>query len=260
MLWEWNLKFCSSFCFGSVFHKRFVPKQHSFRYRMFMPLLDLDEMDRLSQFSPWLRVGRFGLYSFYPDDYLKHEVRSGESLKQRVLRIVERELSVKLSSDTRVLMLSQWRFLGRVFNPITVFYIGNETLDYLCAEVSNTPWKERHVYSYKLQRDGQKESWTDHKAFHVSPYNPMEMTYHWQSGCTSDAVSLTLNLKSHDELQFVASFDYERRSLTRKNFLKGIFCQPFFSFHTVLGIYWQALKLFVKRIPLYNHPKYSDME
>lgn len=225
-----------------------------------MPLLDLDEIDSLSSLSPWLRVGRFGLYSFYPDDYLKNEVRRGESLKQRVLRTVERELSVKLNPETRVLMLSQWRFFGRVFNPITVFYIGNETLDYLCTEVSNTPWKERHVYNYKLQQDGRRESWSDQKAFHVSPYNPMEMTYHWQSGFSSDAVSLTLNLKANDKLQFVASFDYQRQPFTHKNFLKGILCQPFFSLHTVLGIYWQALKLFVKRIPIYNHPKYSDME
>ncbi len=227
-----------------------------------MPLLNLDEMSQINRMSRLIRLGTFGLYSFCERDYLKDEITSGEELKQRVLRVTSDALKISLNPEsTSVLLLSQWRFLGKVFNPISIFYIAvNDEVKYLCVEVSNTPWNERHVYCYELKNAGEREKWQSEKTFHVSPYNPMAMTYDWESTITDKCIQLGLRLKVGGELHFVASFDYQRDAFDAKRLYKGLIAMPFLSFHVVLGIYWQALKLFLKRIPIYNHPQSSSLE
>ncbi|NVK88902.1 MAG: DUF1365 domain-containing protein [Gammaproteobacteria bacterium] len=259
----------SGFCFGDVFHKRFLPKAHAFKYKAMTPLLNLDDLSEIASLSPLLSRNRFNLYSFYDDDYLKSFRLDGEGLKARCLRVClahlaepEPEDIEKLSSEhssVEVLMLSQWRFMGVVFNPISVFYIMEQgQLRYLMAEVSNTPWNERHVYAYNIARIG-ANYWSDAKRFHVSPFNPLAQTYHWRNHIDEQHLRLNLAVSEDSNLRFTASFNYHREPMTRASFYQALKQQPLFSFKTVCGIYWQALKLFINRIPFYSHPN-SSME
>ncbi|PLO66653.1 DUF1365 domain-containing protein, partial [Klebsiella michiganensis] len=150
---------------GVLRHRRLQPKAHHFRYRIFMAWLDLDELDRLGEAG--IRRNRFAAASFYDADY-----PLGTPLKAQVLNRLESLTGAR--PDGRVMLLTQLRYLGFHFNPVNFYYCydGAGTLRWVLAEVRNTPWNERHYYAV----DGQRARPLA-KAFHVSPFNPMDMVY-----------------------------------------------------------------------------------
>jgi DUF1365 family protein len=254
----------SSLCFGKVHHVRKVPREHRFTYSMFMPFLNLDDLPKLSKLSALLRLNRFGVYSFYETDYLSEHVKENESLKQRAIRLFRKNVveyadpSKIEESRIQVMLLAQWRFMGRTFNPISVLYFFvDHKLVFIMSEVSNTPWNEKYIYGQQLQHVGARESWVTKKLFHVSPFNSMDMLYNWTSEIQDDEVFFKLALTEKNTAIFDASFRYKRLPFTTKQFYLGILQQPFLSLHSVLGIYWQAFKLALKRTPFYSHPKYN---
>lgn len=258
----------SSLCFGKVHHLRRKPREHRFSYSMFMPLLNLNELQNLKQLSFLLSVNKPWLYSFYEADYLTEHIQNDESLKQRAIRLFKLQLLQQGKQDLQVddsriqvMLLAQWRFLGRSFNPITVLYfIVDHQLMYIMSEVSNTPWNEKYIYGQQLRNAGVRESWVSKKLFHVSPFNSMDMLYNWTSEIDKDEVFFKLALTEKSEAVFDASFRYKRLAFTSKQFYLGILQQPFLSMHAVLGIYWQAFILALKRMPFYAHPKYIKQE
>jgi len=243
-------------CEGVIFHKRWVPKVHQFTYKHFMPLIDLDALPQLTAISRWLSVDSFNVFSFNQSDYLADYIQDDESLKERALRVLNEHLINTIDNKAlSVKVLAHWRVLGKVFNPITVFYFfHNDKCLYMLSEVSNTPWNERSVYARALQQEGEQEQWACKKMFHVSPFNPMDMMYEWRAHHTRASISLHLQLHHQKERHFDARFAYQKTPLNKQALNRALWKQPFWSFHTVVGIYWQALKLFLKRIPFYNHP------
>jgi len=259
-------------------HKRFVPRSHQFEYSLVMPLLDLDDIDNLEQILPQVKVNQKSWrYSFYEEDYLRDHLVPGESLKQRAYRCLQEQLQKQIlkqnqkqdngsttkklteqSYSGQILMLSHWRFCNKVFNPITLYYFVSikGQLEYVLVEVSNTPWNQRTLYIHQIQPD---ETGVIHrvckKQFHVSPFNPMDMFYHWRFRFTPTQISLHLGLEKAEQHHFSASFKLESIPLSASTFDSEIKKQPMMSWHGVIGIYWQALKLFFKRIPFYNHPE-----
>ena len=254
------LKSFSSFCNGNVFHQRFVPKPHGFKYKMFMPLLDLDDIEKLHSFSKLLKVNKFWLYSFYPADYLKEVKPKSLTLKQKVIEVLKSKENFDVTSEqsVNVCLLAHWRCLGMLFNPLSQYYVYIDgKLSYLVSEVSNTPWNERHIYTRKLTENGALEKWSSDKSFHVSPFNNLDMAYQWRSQVSRSNLTFGLTLLRGTKTVFTASYNYSCLPFTSKQFNRGIRRQPFLSLHGLIGIYWQALKLIFKRIPFYSHPKYN---
>jgi hypothetical protein len=289
MTWGWRLLYSSQLCIGKVHHSRFLPRQHSFVYPSKVPLIDLDSLNELNKLL-FVSVNRPGLYSFYESDFLKGQAVVGASLKERVINLLQNHLKEREQVEqaswlreqrVKVFLLCHLRFLGRVFNPISVFYVFvNGKCQYHISEVSNTPWNERFIYIHQLQAYHQQpgtvdysearfseqfqeksfdndvtHSWCTLKKFHVSPFNPIEQVYLWAHRLTPNSLSLTLRLKTNEELVFNASFNYKLQPLTNSSWRKNLWFKPFSSIQVVWSIYWQALKLFIKRIPIYDHPK-----
>ncbi len=226
---------------GVLRHRRLQPKAHHFVYRLFMAWLDLDELDRL------------------PEAGIRRN-------RHRRRRLVRRRLSAgraaegsgaepagepdRLPPGGRVMLLTQLRYFGFHFNPVNFYYCYDEadTLRWVLAEVRNTPWNERHYYAV----DGQQARPLE-KAFHVSPFNPMDMVYHWRFNAPGK--TLHMHIENHQASKvFDATLALSRVPLTRAN-LRGLLLRlPMMTLKTVLAIYWQALRLWLKRVPLYNHP------
>jgi DUF1365 family protein len=119
----------------------------------------------------------------------------------------------------------------------------------MLAEVSNTPWLQRHYYLVDLSEDSPKTT----KQFHVSPFNPMDMTYHWE--ITPPNENLKIILSAHQENKdFVAGMKLNRQPLNRSAIYRVLRTTPFMAIKIIGGIYWQALKLFIKRVPFYGNP------
>ena len=232
---------------GMVFHKRSVPKPHTFDYRIYLFWLKLKEVEVLGAEVAGFSVNKKGLsvVNFRREDYLGDP---NTALEVSVLEKMNSLSTQTLSGD--IYMLGQVRTFGLYFSPVNFYYLRNQDglYTHMLAEVSNTPWNKRHHYLVDLSVQNDCD-----KAFHVSPFNPMDMQYKWQIQQPND--SLKLQLSCYKEvLHFVAAIDMQKKPLTSSTLRRAIISIPSMTIKTVLGIYWQAIKLFFKRVPIYTHP------
>ena len=250
---ESNLK--SGIYKGWVAHRRFSPKSHSFKYGMFLLAIDLDELPELTQIGPWFKSNKFAPLNLRCSDYLGHKV---ELTKHDVwLKIQSLGAKVELS---RVMFIGQLRCFGLYFSPINTYYCfdHNDQLIYLLAEVSNTPWNERHYYLIPLKDENNKNIGNElisEKVFHVSPFMDLNMQYQWVIKKPTDKLKLHIqNINSTTgEKLFDASLMMKRMDFTNKNLRHCLASIPIMTLKTLWGIYWQALRLFIKGVPYIAH-------
>ena len=178
----------SKIYFGHIQHRRFEPKPHHFRYRLFMLYIDLDELDLIFS-KHWLwSINRANWASFNEVDYLYDSQTAQEKsgLKHRVQSLLKARYEVTHQGPVR--MLTHIRYAGYCFNPVTFYYCfnaKNQNVDFVLAQINNTPWNERYTYSFdnrkgELLNESKNRIEIDfEKSFHVSPFLPMVMKYFW---------------------------------------------------------------------------------
>lgn len=236
---------------GGLSHVRRQPR-HAFEHQLYMLYLDLDELKALELF-PVLGVEAFGLLSFRRRDYRGDASRP---LKQAVLDEVERVLGDRPHGPVR--LLTQVRSLGAAFNPVSFYYCfdaDGSTLRAVLAEITNTPWGQRHAYVLAAQ--GGEANAEFPKEFHVSPFLGLDHQYVWHLPAPGPALSVEMRNEKDGSEVFRARLALERRPLTRAALLRVALTRPFMSLRILGWIYSHALKLWLKGAPFFAHPKYE---
>jgi len=233
---------------GVVMHRRVRPRVHGFRYRLFWLLLDLDRLDEAAARTRWFSIGRFNLLSFQPRD---HGDGSGADLRTQALtKLAEAGIG---GVDGSIRLLTLPRLLGFVFNPISVYYChrADGGLAAVVYEVSSTFGERR---SYVLRADGERFEQSCDKTLHVSPFMRMDMTYAFRGREPDERLTLGIDGHDADGLLIATAMSGERRALTDRQILKAVLAVPFETLKVVAAIHWEALRLFLKRVPLAPDP------
>ncbi|MEH6580769.1 MAG: DUF1365 domain-containing protein [Halioglobus sp.] len=237
---------------GILRHRRVSPRNHAFQYRVFMPYLCLDELPELfADKSFWSATGR-ALGEFRRSDFLGDPALP---LSSEVRRRIHEETGEAHSGP--IYLLANLRYFGHIINPIACYYCYSEDesrLEYIVAEVNNTPWDERHSYVLPGPTTGKWLKTDFDKAFHVSPFNPMSMCYHWRSNTPDRRLVLHMENSSEGEKVFDATLSLSAQPLTASNLNKYLFRYPLMTVKVVFAIYWQALRLYLKGVPIHTHP------
>ena len=242
---------------GIVRHERFTPVSHAFHYRVFFAYLDLSELDRVFQ-GRWLwSTGRPSLAWFRREDHFGDPTAT---LDETVRNLVEKRTGSRPAGPIR--LLTNLRYFGYVINPISVYYCfsADETsLDTIVAEVTNTPWGERHCYVVEVPGTGGEtaiaaERARSEKQLHVSPFMPMDMSYQWTIGRPGDSLALRIENLQGTRKPFQASMQLKRREITGRQLASTLLRYPCMTAQVFLGIHWQAWKLWRKKVPVHPHP------
>jgi len=240
---------------GWVSHRRHLPTTNRFRYRLFMVYLDLDELPSLFE-KRWLwSASRPNLAWFRRADHLGD---SSTGLSESVRDLVTERTGSRPSGPVR--LLTHLRYFGYGFNPVSFYYCFDATdtkVETIVAEVNNTPWGEQHCYVLPAQSDALEREAHHHqlrKAFHVSPFMDMNQDYTWRLGEPGERLSVHMVNYASQQRLFDATLHLERREMSGPALARALARFPLMTVQVVALIYYQALRLWLKRTPLYTHP------
>ena len=217
-----------------------------------MMYLDLAELDQVFSLSPLWSTKAWRPARFKRSDYLGNpQIPLDEAVRERIFK----ETGVRQRGPIR--LLANLRYFGYIINPIACYYCFDESenLQFIVVEVSNTPWGERTSYVLSCDPDKRFQRIQFDKKMHVSPFNPMNMKYHWTSNMPGKGLAYSLDSWCEDERRMDASLALLREEITSSSLALLLIRQPFMTAKVGLSIYWQALKLWIKRAPIYDHPK-----
>ena len=230
---------------GNVIHKRFKPKEHYFKYKVFSLLLDLDELNIIKKKIKFFSHNKFNIFSFFDKD---HGPRDGSSIKEWIKKnlkgigIIDDKIQIKL--------LCYPRIFGYVFNPLSVFFIYNQSSELISIlyEVKNT-FGEQHTYIFKAN-DNKIITNKCNKKFYVSPFIEMDCEYNFRVLRPSNTISVIIDQKDKNGKLLFASQDGIAQELNEKNLLFSFISHPLMTFKIIAAIHYEALKLWIKGIKL----------
>ncbi len=235
---------------GEVAHARSIPKSHRFRYPLFMWFLNLDELEVLPDLGLWFSVRKWAISRMVRSDYLGDpNIPLAEAVRLRMAELTGEPVT------GQVFGLIHMRTMGLYFSPVNFFYgfAKDGSLTHFLAEVSNTPWNERHQYAHHVG-DGRYEM-TEAKAFQVSPFNPLKQQYRWRIIPPDDSIEVSINVSDPRGEIFEASLQLSRKPLDLATVRRLLLRKPVMAAFIFCGIYYQALKIYLKGIPYVSYTK-----
>ena len=244
---------------GRVRHRRFSPRRHEFSYSLYMMYLDLDELPGLfDRFWLW-SAKRFNLAWFNRADHMGD---CAQPLQETVRDRLYQHTGIRTEGPIR--LLTHCRYFGFGFNPVSFYYCYDKDdtrVENIIAEVNNTPWGEQYCYVLSEADNVSNEGaaaghkrYRPVKDFHVSPFMPMNIDYDWRFNQPDNRLTVHMQNFIDNEKLFDATLDLKYRPITSLNMARVLTQYPIVTVKVVAGIYFEALRLLLKRIPFFDHP------
>lgn len=234
---------------GVVTHARMKPRRHALRYRIFMLLIDLDELGALDRSLRLFSINRFNLAGFDPR---RHGDGSDRPLKAQV----EAELAAAgIPHGGPVRLLAMPRILGMGFNPLSVYFCHRPdgALSAILYEVNNT-FGERHSYLIPAE-DAPIVRQACDKGFYVSPFMDMALKYAFRVRPPAEAVQVLVDVDDADGRVLATGFVGERQALTDRALLKAWLTHPWMTLGVLAAIHWEALFIWLKGEKIRRRPQ-----
>lgn len=239
---------------GIVRHGRMKPP-NTFRYSLFMMYFDLAELDEVFR-GRWLWSADHFNAACFSRAY--HLGDPNVPLDNAVRDLVAERLGRR--PDGPVRMLTQLRYFGCNFNPVSFYYCFDREgrrVETIIVEIHNTPWGEMFCYVLgEEQNEGsdKEKKFVFAKEFHISPFMDMDIRYKWEFTDPGDSVHVLMTSYENGEKVFDAELSMGRRQMTGAELRRMLMKHPFMNMKIIAGIYWQALRLRIKGATFYTHP------
>ena len=236
---------------GQVIHKRFKPKEHFFKYKVFSLFLDLSEIKEIERKISFFSYNKFNLISFFDKD---HGDRNGTSLIEWVKKNLKKSgLNI---DQVKIKLLCYPRILGYVFNPLSIFFVYNykSSLIAILYEVKNT-FGEQHTYVFKTNPNEKNVQNNCEKKFHVSPFMDLSSRYYFKILDPQNKLLVVIDQRDKEGKLLYASQDGLKSELSAKNLILSYIKHPLMTFKIISAIHFEALRLWVKGIKLIKKEK-----
>ena len=265
MLSETHGKLNSCIYRVNVIHQRVFPKKHRFEYGLFMFMLDLDESEQINQRLKLAKINKHALYQF---DDLDHFALTPVATREKLAAFLN---SKGINQDFgRVLLVTNFRFLGYVFNPVSIYFVHDKSGEPLLAvaEVGNT-FLERKPFLLPRLKDEQtgksKFKLIAPKQFYVSPFSRVDDTFEFICNSPGDSLEIHINTRagartetecvSHHlpagETTLASTMRGDRLELTDNNILRCTLRYPFVTLGVIGLIHAHAFLLWLKKVPFF---------
>ncbi len=257
---------------GEVYHRRKRPRIHTLRYRVFSLLLDVDRIDQLCGRTRWFSRNRFNIVSFYDKDFGTDPRCDTPSMPTDLRRWVSCQLSqAGLHAEPDSILLSCYpRVLGYAFNPLSLYYCRNASgATYAVVHEVHNTFGERHAYvlGAELPALGHAQVgsaaagaagdvWIKQnarKALFVSPFADMNLHYRFRLNEPAVRQIVVIRAEDSEGVLITASYVAKGAELTTSTLLKCVVRMPLMTWKVIAGIHYEALKLWLKRVPWFSH-------
>lgn len=230
----------------TVMHHRLEPKKHRFVYNVFMFSLDLDEIDTLCEKLFLFSRNRFNVFNFRDTDHLS---LGKENVKENIFEYL-RQNGIALNKG-KIILVTNLRTFGYVFNPVSFYFCFDENGNPICAipEVGNT-FGEMKPYLLKEEdktASGFRKMMT--KYFYVSPFIELDTEFDFQLNIPNEKLQIVISDYAKGKKMFLSSLVGTRKELTNARLLWYTFRFPLITLQVITLIHWQALKLYLKKLP-----------
>ena len=245
---------------GQVRHRRLHPTGHEFVYRLFMMYLDLSELDTVFEKRWFWSTRRSALARFRRENHLGD---TSVSLDRAVRDLVEAETGSRPKGPVR--LLTNLSYFGYCFNPVSFYYcfdVDDQQVETIVAEVNNTPWGERFCYvlgETMNQGNTSHKRYSPAKQMHVSPFMPMDIDYDWRFSSPAEHLSVHMENARKGRKVFDATLKFKRSEISAGSLARVLVLYPFMTLRVIFAIHWQALRLWLKRVPVHDHPAKNTM-